>query len=268
MQIHYHQRTFALLEVKPVIDDHLLDLLQYYEKHYNISLPLAVREWYSIDGSVQILNRYSNGDVALDLEEIGHSMENRSGYRYWDFQNQDMIPIMIENQASFLWAIHLNGSDDPPVGYWDEDDNWSLCSSTFSSFIEERIWEHLYWGEDCVILSESGDIDRKQLSDISSNMIGDAYEITLDSVFHIHSGKKHIIIFKNDNKRCRWTIRATSAEDLFISIESILKVVPLQDKLAIRYPFGMGCAENVIRKIHYHYNQRPDQDDAVRGQLE
>jgi hypothetical protein len=53
-----------------------------------------------------------------------------------------LLHIAIENQGVCQWAIHLDGSDDPPVlVYLDGTPGWQLHAEHFSIFTAAQVWD-------------------------------------------------------------------------------------------------------------------------------
>ena len=59
MALQYHQPIFDLLGIEPVIDETLMDVIQSIEQTYNIKLPKAVREYFSIANMLETLFDFS-----------------------------------------------------------------------------------------------------------------------------------------------------------------------------------------------------------------
>jgi hypothetical protein len=61
-----------------------------------------------------------------------------------DFVAQGYLPLMFENQGCCLWALRLDGSDDPPVvqaGNWHQvAPKWEAVADRFSTFTHARVW--------------------------------------------------------------------------------------------------------------------------------
>jgi hypothetical protein len=50
---------------------------------------------------------------------------------------------MVENQAVCVWALRLDGGDDPPVVVaCDPDLEWRPCAESFSAFVGCEVWDH------------------------------------------------------------------------------------------------------------------------------
>jgi len=108
--------------------------VEHAERRLGFRLPPSVREWYSNENAIDILAKYSNSDWPIPLREF--SLKEWGKYRLLPFKN--------ENQGVCVWAITLDGSDDPPVSV-DVDSRgtrWSLHAPTFSAHIYACVWDY------------------------------------------------------------------------------------------------------------------------------
>jgi hypothetical protein len=130
----FHSATFELLGFEPQCSRAAVSEVERAEVRLGFRLPASVREWYSCDGAIRILETHSNGDSPIPVAEltIRQSMSQR------------LLPFRIENQGVCIWSIMLDGSDDPPV-YVDVDSNgrdWHLQASTFSQYVRACVWDY------------------------------------------------------------------------------------------------------------------------------
>src|SRR5437867_640222 len=138
----FHQPTFDLLGYTPAVDPAAVELLNRLENRHAIRLPLAVKEWYSCEVAVDILENYTfNPPTAVHL--LGNSsyltdyVETEDGIeRLW---------IMASSVSPYGWAVRLDGSDDPPVDllvYHDrENEEWVPYADSFSTFVYAMLWD-------------------------------------------------------------------------------------------------------------------------------
>lgn len=104
MKIRYHKSALKLLQLTP-ISSAAAAALAAREQALGVTFPASVREWYSIEGAVEILAEHSNEDFPVPLDELGDAGEAAHG----------LLKIMDENQGVVTWYVALDGSDDPPV---------------------------------------------------------------------------------------------------------------------------------------------------------
>jgi hypothetical protein len=145
MSLEYHQNTFNLLSLKPIVSEELLKLLNDVEHQYSISIPPSIREWYSIKEAMNILKTSILFDVPHPPQEWHNIGQFWLGDRLCnDLLSEGFLLILSENQGVFHWAVKLDGSDDPPV--FIEIDSvpnfiWQLYTKRFSEFIYDIVWK-------------------------------------------------------------------------------------------------------------------------------
>jgi len=152
MDIRFHTRTLALLDSPPAVSAANEHLLAERERQLGISFPESVRQWYALDGSVDLLRRFSNDDYPVALDRLGAPAENWYGTGSRDFVAQGLLWIMVENQEVCNWAVKLDGCDDPPVVVEvDSSPNevWLPLANSFSEFVYCRVWDNLARGTSC-----------------------------------------------------------------------------------------------------------------------
>jgi hypothetical protein len=62
------------LGVEPRLLPPSLEMLDQVEKRIGRVLPASVREWYELDGAIQLLLEFSNGDPPLDSADFGRPL--------------------------------------------------------------------------------------------------------------------------------------------------------------------------------------------------
>lgn len=128
--LKYHQSIFDFLEQMPSYSDAVATLIDQREQELGFTLPAAVREWYSIDGSHKLLARDGTGQYPIPVEQLGTT----------PYDNPSWLAIMYENQGVAVWKVVIGDSDDPPVhmvyvdDYPDNPDG-ELYADHFSTFI-------------------------------------------------------------------------------------------------------------------------------------
>jgi hypothetical protein len=104
------------------------------ERRLGVQLPGAVREWYSYENGVAILAEHSNGDPPLQVRD----------FILLEWKSRRLLPIRNENQGVCVWAVELDGSDDP--GVWidvgADGTHWSRLASSFSVYVFTCIWDY------------------------------------------------------------------------------------------------------------------------------
>lgn len=130
----FHAATFQLLNSEPKISRHAQQVVIDSEIRLGVELPQSVRDWYCREGAVQILAEHSNADPPETVESL----------KIVEWQSRRLLPIRYENQGVCTWAVHLDGSEDPPI-YVDVDTGgkeWQLLSPSFSQYVFSCVWDY------------------------------------------------------------------------------------------------------------------------------
>jgi hypothetical protein len=136
----YHHKTFALLGETPVVSRAALRALDAAEARLGRVLPAAVREWYAQAGAVDRLDRYSNDDPPVAIAEFAVTERRLEGPVG---ETRELLVFRRENQGLCVWAVLLDGSDDPPVVV-DGDArfrDWIACGVTFAEHLYAWMWD-------------------------------------------------------------------------------------------------------------------------------
>jgi hypothetical protein len=103
-------------------------------------LPAALREWIAYFGDLGLC---SGQDRAISLDQLGAPITGGRDIRI-DYVPRGYLPLMRENQGCCLWALVLDGSDDPPVvqseNWHKETPDWQPVADRFSNFTHARVW--------------------------------------------------------------------------------------------------------------------------------
>ena len=130
----FHSSTFRLLGVEPSTSDAAVRDIEDAGRRVGLRLPESLREWYSNEGAIEILARYSNQDWPISPRDFAVT----------EWQGDKLLPFKNENQGVCVWAVVLDGSDDPPV-YVDVDSHgtqWNEQAPTFSAYIYSCVWDY------------------------------------------------------------------------------------------------------------------------------
>src|SRR5262249_23315052 len=79
-----------------------------------ITFPSSFVEWFGLREGADLLRRHSNSDDPVEIEHLGEPVPGGWGKKR-DFVREGLLPFMIENQGVCLWALRLDGGDDPGV---------------------------------------------------------------------------------------------------------------------------------------------------------
>lgn len=146
----YHSETMAhmgLAASRP--SENVPDLLGERERASGVPFPAAVREWYALQAGLEKPELYFAGEL-VPLEDLGDP------YLYWSndwprhplgLAGEGRLPVMVEDQGCCLWAVDLDGSEDPPVSaahYGSpgpvSEVPWAPHAGSFSAFILAACW--------------------------------------------------------------------------------------------------------------------------------
>jgi hypothetical protein len=222
--LRYHQAAVDLLSYPPTSSKENAALFAECEKRLGRSLPEAVREWYGLDRSVEILREYSNCDEPVQIEELGLPVGDWYGSGRRDFLQDDLLWIMAENQGVCNWAVKLDGSNDPPVLVEVDsapNDNWQVYSSTFSEFIYCQIWDHPTTGFGC-------SAQETKLAEADLQFLNQQFERGPSTAtwpgcenFRFSSAEGKILIWFAENHGADWFLFAQNEKELVELIRSV-----------------------------------------------
>jgi hypothetical protein len=148
----FHAKALSLIPGRPSRSASAAAAIEARERALGIKLPESVREWYTLDGAVEMLRTYSNADRPESIAELGRNEPDWYGLGPRDGLADSLLIFMYENQGVGVWAVELNGSDDPLVqvnvdpGHGE---GWKPCASSFSEFIYCQIWDWSLTGAIC-----------------------------------------------------------------------------------------------------------------------
>src|SRR5579871_1896501 len=144
----FHSATFRLLGVEPKVSPAALTEVECAERRLGFRLPSSVREWYCTEGAIDTLARYSNQDWPIPLRE----------FAVRECETHRLLPFKNENQGVCVWAIMLDGSDDPPV-YVDVDSNgaqWNMQAPSFAAHLYACIWDYVFvFDQPCLVQAQN-----------------------------------------------------------------------------------------------------------------
>jgi hypothetical protein len=144
-ELRFHRNVASLLREMPPVSRASVELIAQSEEQLGIRFPKSVREWYSLDGAVNILERHSNCDSPVGIRDLGKPFDDWYGGGPRDFVSEKLLVFMHENQGVCNWVIVLDGSSDPPIVVEVDtapNDKWLPCSEHFSTFVWCQIWDH------------------------------------------------------------------------------------------------------------------------------
>lgn len=224
--LQYHRAAIEMLPAPPVFSPKNADTIAEREKQLRRVLPASVREWYSLDRSIDLLREYSNCDSPIDLDQLGAPAEDWYGSGPRDFLKDDLLWIMTENQGVCNWAVQLDGTDDPPVMVEVDsapNENWCKLASSFSEFIYCQIWDHPQDVAQCG--AQESDLAATDLEllqrHFKSGPTTSAWPGSINRRFTSADGR--ILIWFAEDHGADWFLYANSAEQMERLIRSVWK---------------------------------------------
>ena len=216
--MRFHANTLAILDVDAEVSQSAVSLLNAAEVRIGRAPPASVREWYSLDGAIELLRRYSNDDPPVQIKEFGLLRKETDVTSDDDLLERDLVIFRYENQGVCAWAFRIDGSDDPPV-YVDNDwdsGTWTQCMPKFS--------EHLYaWMWDFSMVLIRGLLVQAQnqpVSDAAISFLRGSFNAAPEThgwpghtQYRFYSGDKRILIWASDGQ-ADWWLSAETEESL------------------------------------------------------
>lgn len=252
----FHRASLAALDLEPILDDHARDRLTSLGQRIGAPLPLSFVEWFGMHGAVEILHRHTNCDDVIAIESLGDPDRVRFavGDRFWP--REPLLPFMVENQGVCVWAIHLDGGDDPPVLVArDPEFEWRQHTPTFSSFIACQIEDHQKvlgthpTSAEPPLLLQAQDIPLRDQDLVHVRARFREGTITrgwpAETQYRFSSDDGHILIWDDGETQADWFIAAPSEDALFETASRVWSCGELAESLYT----NDGRAEAVLAKL-------------------
>ncbi|HKD75258.1 MAG TPA: hypothetical protein VKB76_07170 [Ktedonobacterales bacterium] len=139
---------------------------------------------------------------------------------------KEVFPILIENQSVWVWAIHLDGAEDPAVVISQiqpmSEPCWEPYAGTFSTFIYTRVWDyqglfsgHALWGDTCC--SSDG------LQFLRNHFTEDPYTTTYPTpiTYRFSQGTQRVLLWDDPAGGTQWALSAASEDGLQQLLQTI-----------------------------------------------
>jgi len=167
-------------------------------------MPTSVAEWYSLAGSLQLLEKFSNEDVPANPSEFKTGRHNE----------KELAVFLYENQGVFWWTFEQGDSDVPPV-YVNLDpppDRWALCCEKFSDFVFTRLFDFYHWHDyDLMTLGFGKALEQSVLDLLRSEYI--SHPVTYSGISETQypfSSQNQKITIHEHNSKSSWYLSADS----------------------------------------------------------
>lgn len=128
--LRFHQRAAVLLVPESRANYALPSYVLAAEESLGLTLPTSVREWYSLPDAMEILAHSNDPPI--------HPRD----FALVEWRSHHLVPIRHENQGVCVWAVLIDGSDDPPVYIQlDGSQDWVLAAKSFSDYVYACVWD-------------------------------------------------------------------------------------------------------------------------------
>lgn len=253
MTLRFHQATADLSRQPLILSPAAQHALSEREAACGFALPASVREWYSLEGAVDILAHHSNDDHAIPLERLGASapLSHDPGP-----SATKRLAVMTENQGVCSWAVSLDGSDDPPVlvgmddGTAEGDESpvvWRSFAARFSTFVYTLVWD---WptGNICSVWG----IDDPLAPDVLAYLRATFAEgpntrhWPADVTYRFGTPDARIIIWDKRARQADWTLIGSSPDALATLLRRVWRCGDLPATLDER---GDECGAEVLERV-------------------
>jgi hypothetical protein len=141
-KLSYHRATFELLEREPLLSDGDQQILAEWERTHPYRLPLAVREWFTLQDAVALLGGAPTGsEWAAGLGDVLRGFE---ALRSSPPTERKLLCFVVICQGVTLYDLELDGSEDPYVVVVDcGQELTEPPRERFSTFLFSQFWPGL-----------------------------------------------------------------------------------------------------------------------------
>lgn len=211
----YHDRSYRLLGTTLIEDAVSIQRLADVQRRLGRTMPPSAAEWYRRGDAISILRKHSNDDPPIDV----------AAFETIAWQSRLLLPIRHENQGVCTWAIHIDGSDDPPV-LVDVDTNgnqWNPFADTFSEYIYLGIWDYKrVFGQPALVQAQSRPLSSEAIAAMRSTHV---QEVSTHGwpggmQYRFEASNNAILIWSNTDQ-ADWFAAASTANALKDLLQSI-----------------------------------------------
>lgn len=135
----YHQATFDLLGVTPVVSLSQIAAVRAREEACGHHFPAPVVEWCSLEGAEDLFHKTTDGEWLTPIEDLGNDP---------DQLDLGFLCVAEENQGVVVWYVRLDTGNDPPVLGDAHAANdlrsvkWVMNAPRFSDFVYQLVAEY------------------------------------------------------------------------------------------------------------------------------
>jgi hypothetical protein len=229
------------------------------ERRMKRALPESVREWYELENAVQLLLQHSNADHPVDIGQLGEPLRDPLGGGPHDLVARNLLVIRHENQAVCMWAVILDGGDDPPV-VLDLDRQfkaWIKCASSFSQHIYAWMWDYsqVLAKDRLLVQAQNPPLSEMALSFLSEHFERECvtYGWPGHTQFRFYRGDQRILVWANSDQ-ADWWLNAKTRE----SLESLVNLLTPLDSVGKAFWSNDGEGQAVLKRVRSTPSSSPD----------
>jgi hypothetical protein len=269
-ELHYHSCTCELVERKLQYDAEATQGLRALdatlEDLFGITLPASVREWYALTDAVEILHEFSNQENALTLSEMREELERRRPAEEWDLDlvSERLLPLIWENQGVALWCLRLDGSDDPPVVVYDDDQRVKSWADAFSRFTADWVWADLAWAYDLLLRARAVPLGPTDLARLRAAFQEQAPITSCTSVHIFRRADAVLRIWERTPEHTYWCLRAQTPTALLDTGRVIWSYGTLAHTLELGVERTDGEAYRVLQTLRRDVSSLRDESKSSR----
>lgn len=247
----YHSDTLNLLRLDPTFLPFDITLVEEKERSMGLTLPGAVREWYSLVPT--LVNSLNDQIMFVSLSELGNPIENWYESGPLDGLKKGLLFVAAEAQGVCNWLVVLGDSGDPVVLVEPESGsrNWREYTEKFSTFVYTVAWDGLYQKSEpkCRLSAQDKSVSRVDLELLRKGFIEGTTTRWWPGKtnYRFSKGDKHVLIWDNETDEADWFIWADSKESLSELANTVIQCGELRKTLGRYDPWGEEIISQFVR---------------------
>jgi hypothetical protein len=251
MLSRFHQEALQRLGLQYVPEAARAAALKERAAALGVAVPASFAEWYAMRDGIDVLRRNTNTDHPVAIERLGEPLEWRWDETHDLVREEGLLVFMVESQAVCIWALRLQGGDDPPVVVArDPDLEWRACAERFSTFIACQVWDHreVFPGGDHRILlaAQASSLEGTDLAFLRSRFSENptTHGWPGDNQYRFERGDSRLLIWDAEGQS-DWWVSATTEANLAGVTRELWRCADLSQSLYSNDPRG----QSVLRML-------------------